>query len=84
MMLLSGIYVPLSVCYDALLKGFKENSTQEVFKATISQGSILYEKMPEEGWNYEQWHKQKEEAMNTMTVTVRIISNFVNFMQQFS
>jgi hypothetical protein len=84
MMLLSGIYVPLSVCYDALLKGFKENLTRDVFKATISKGSILYEKMPEEGWNYEQWRTQREDAMNTMTVTVRIMSNFVNFMQQFS
>lgn len=84
MMLLSGIYVPLSVCYDALLKGFKENTTQDVFKATISKGSILYENMPDEGWNYAQWHRQREDAMNTMTVTVRIMSNFVNFMQQFS
>jgi hypothetical protein len=84
MMLLNGIYMPMSVCYSLLLESFKSMSVETVFKAEISDGSILYPKTPSGGWQSGMWEEQKSSAMSTMTVTAKLMANFIEIMQQFT
>ncbi len=84
MMLLDGIYMPMSVCYSLLLESFKSMAVETVFKAEISDGDILYPETPEGGWQPEMWDQQKTTAMSTMTVTAKLMANFIEIMQQFS
>ena len=88
LMLLDGVYVPMSVCYEMLADAFAEANQESVVQVSIesSNNKIMFDPPSNYAgqWTPEMWEKQKQAADDSFTVSVKFMKNFIQLMRQFN
>lgn len=81
---LSGFYIPLSffleVCADAIKLGWER--TDDYFQFKLDSPNIKYGEIPLDEYTQEMWYTQRQEALNSTTLTFTFLSSFQSLMAQ--
>lgn len=86
LMLLDGVYVPMSVCYEMLADAFMQADQESVVQISIDSSESGIEFPPAQyagKWEPGMWDKQRDTAYNSFTVSVKFMKNFIQLMKQF-
>lgn len=81
---LSGFYIPLSffleICADAIKLGWEK--TDDYFQFKLDSPNIKYGEIPLDEYTQEMWYTQRQEALNSTTLTFTFLSSFQSLMAQ--
>lgn len=75
LLLLDGVYIPLSYLFFLMAQAIKEVSENpdDIFKITISPGSIAFPNPP---WGPGKWAEQKAIAYSQIKISATFLRNF--------
>lgn len=84
LMLLDGIYIPLSYMFFLMARAIRETSESEskvrkIFNVSIVPGEIAYENGP---WGMEKWLKQREIALEQIKISAKFLKSFIDIVRE--
>lgn len=90
LMNLDGVYIPVSYLLLLLAEAFEQedkNNYRDIFYPTIRYPEILYPNGGEghdgeNKWTYEDWQRQRDDALNKITIGAHFARSFVDIVKE--
>lgn len=81
LMLLDGVYIPLSYLFFLMARAIREaeRDLKDIFSVTIYPGTIKYPNGP---WEPGAWRDQKEEAYENIKIGAKFLKNFADMIRE--
>lgn len=81
LMLLDGVYIPLSYLFFLMARAIREaeRDLRDIFSVTIYPGTIKYPNGP---WEPGAWRDQKEDAYENIKIGAKFLKNFTDMIRE--